>query len=162
MTQPQESFSTKLYEKLQWIELALWIGAAIGLLLKWFTSYPSSNLILISLGSLSTILFLSAYRPSNIVRSDEEKLGFMDLLCLSIAPKVLGISSAACLIGILFYLMHWAGYQQMLLIGSMSIAIGSTLLEAGLVMKVKHIKTVIPILYRAVPLMLIGFYLLWS
>jgi hypothetical protein len=160
MSQPQESFSAKLFEKLQWIEIALWAGAGIGLLLR-FASVPSNNLIIISLSGLAIILFLSAYRPPNIVRSDDEKLGFTDLLCFSIAPKVLGISSAVTIIGVLFFLMGMKGYEQMLLVGSMSIAIASLLIEAGVVMKVKHMKTVISILYRAVPLMLIGFYLLW-
>lgn len=160
MSQPQGSFSAKLYEKLQWIEIALWAGAGIGLLLR-FASVPSTNLIIISLSGLAIILFLSAYRPPNIMRSDDEKLRFTDLLCLSIAPKILGISSAVTIIGILFCLMRMKGYEKMLLVGSMSIAIASLLIGAGVAMKVKHIKTAIPILYRAIPLMLIGFYLLW-
>jgi hypothetical protein len=161
MSQPTESIVTRIYQQFERIEMILWAGFAIGLLLR-FTSFPSSSLFLISLSGLAIVFFLSAYRPSNIVRSEDEKLGFMDLLCLTIAPKVLWLSSAVLAIGILFYVNQMKGYEQMLSVGSAPVAIGSVLLAIGIVLNIKHIKAAMPVLYRAIPLLLAGIYILWK
>lgn len=161
MTTTKESFTTKIFGQLERIELVFLAGAAIGLLLR-FISFDAANLITLSLIGLAIVFFLSAYRPSELVKNENEKLGFTDLLFSTMAPKILWISCSVSTIGLSFYLMGMKGYQQMLQIGSLSLAVGSLAIAAGMAMQVKHIEKVIPILYRAVPLMLIGFYLLWA
>jgi hypothetical protein len=79
-----------------------------------------------------------------------------------IVPKVLWISSAISALGIAFYLFDFGndGYKRMLMIGGLTIGIGTLLLLVFFVSGVKHIKIVTPILLRAIPLCLVDFYLM--
>jgi len=81
-----------------------------------------------------------------------------------IVPKVLWISSAISALGIAFYLFDFGndGYKRLLMIGGLTIGIGTLLLVVFLASGVKHIKTVTPILLRAVPLCLVDFYILFK
>ncbi len=118
----------------------------------------------VALLGLGVIFFLLAYRPTEIPRQENEQFGFSELLALMIVPKVLWISSAISALGIAFYLFDFGndGYKKMLMIGGLTIGIGTVLLVVFFVSGVKHIRTVTPILLRAVPLCLVDFYILFK
>ncbi len=155
------SFATTLYSLLKKVEIALWLALVLGLLLH-YGGYPAKNVLMVSLSGLAIVFFLGAYQPSNIVRSDDEKFGFMDLLYLTIAPKLVGISMAVSLIGILFYFINAnvQGTKQMLLLGSLSGIAASVVIAIGVAIKAKNSVTLIPILYRSVPVAIASVYLL--
>ena len=80
-----------------------------------------------------------------------------------IIPKVLWISSAICAMGIAFYLFNLGneGYKNMLLIGGTTVVAATLILLAFLLGGVRYISTVIPVLFRAVPLGLVSLYILF-
>ena len=78
--------------------------------------------ILIVFLTLAVFYFLSAYLPLQI--PEDRKVMLIEIF----APKVLSISSSICVIGILFFTMHFSGYQEMLMIGGLSISITAVLL----------------------------------
>ncbi len=123
-----------------------------------------STVTKISLLGLGATFFLLAYRPNDIPRQEGEQFGFSDLLALMILPKVLWISSAISALGIAFYLFDFGndGYKKMLMIGGLTIGIGTILLITFSISGVKHIKIAMPILIRAVPLCLVDFYILFK
>jgi hypothetical protein len=159
-TQPT-SFATTLYGLIKKVEIALWLALVLGLLLH-YSGYPAKNVLTISLSGLAIVFFLGAYQPSNIIRGEDEKLGFVDLLYLIIAPKLVGISMAVSLIGILFYFINAniEGTKQMLFLGSMSGIAASLVIGIGVAIGAKNSNTLLPILYRSVPIAIASVYLL--
>ena len=136
---------------------------AVGYIFKIMHYAGSNELIIISLSVLSGIYFLGAYVPPGPSREAGERkpqLGFVTLLGISIVPKILGISLSVSVIGILFYLMHFNGFREMLLIGSTTLA-GATLVGWFVTSSNEPTRQGLkPLLIRALVLMSVGFYLL--
>ncbi len=155
------AFATKLFGFLQKGEMILLMTLIIGLALR-YTFQQAEMLVIISLAGLAMIFFLSAYQPIPIQSEKDEKFGPTYLLYYIIAPKILGISSAVCTVGLLFYFIDHnnPGFRPMLTIGAMSIAAASLIVFIGWLQKDKNIQLIIPILYRAIPLMIVSFYFL--
>ncbi len=135
------------------------LALAIGLVAK-YLDYPSNSLLVVALGGMSVVFFLGAYQPPNFVQEEDEKFGMPELLQLVIVPKVLGMSMAVACIGILFKLIgvNPEGSAQMLLLGGSSSAISIAIILIGLATNVKHIHSVVPKLYRAVPIAAVALY----
>jgi hypothetical protein len=154
------SFIERVTKNLHWAERAFLIALAIGTILVF--SKINSSVLNVSLIGLAITFFLYAYKPLNIVREENELLGFSDLLAVGILPRVMWISSAISTLGLLFYLMDNAGHKNMLMIGGLTIGISVVLLTIFLVSGVKNIKIVTPILFRAIPLLTIDIYILFK
>jgi hypothetical protein len=165
MSEPTPSFSMHLYKFIDWTEKILLTILFIGVIL-YKTDYRSQQksemLIIASLTGLAVLFFLLAYRPLRIERLEDEKLGMMDLLCTSIVPKVLWISNAVLTVGVLFYFFEAMSesYHQTLMIGCLTVGMGIIILGIGIIQGVKHLKILMPILYRSIPLSIAGIYLL--
>lgn len=155
-------FIVTITKHLPLVEKVLLTALAIGTILT--VMKIDSTVTRVSLLGLGVTFFLLAYRPNDIPRQEGEQLGFSDLLGLMIVPKILWISSAISALGIAFYLFDFGndGYKKMLMIGGLTISIGTLLLIVFFISGVKHIRTVVPILLRAVPLCLVDFYILFK
>ena len=153
-------FITKITKHLHWAEGVFLLGLVIGTILM--LTKIDSSVTSVSLIGLAATFFLYSYKPIDIPQQENEKAGFSALLTFVIAPKVMWISSAVSVIGLLFYVldMEAKGYLQMFMIGGSSIAIGVLIFTFALVTGVKHLRVVAPILLRAVPLLLVDMYLL--
>lgn len=154
---------TKTIKYLNWLEGILLILIAIGLLSK-FIHVDGSGIISVSLIGLAVIFFLYAYQPLLTEKSEGVNPGFRELLAWSILPKVIWIGSSISVLGIAFYLFHLnsEGYKKMLMIGGSASGIAMAVLGALLVAGVKNSKDVTPILFRAVPLLLVDGYILFG
>jgi hypothetical protein len=152
METPGPSLSGKLSFYLSRAEQALLGLALIGLVLK-YANLPWTMVLTISLAGLTAVFFLSAFTPPDQQKLAENTLlSFKDLLAFTIAPKVLGISCAVSAIGILFFLQNLKGHQQLVMIGGVSIAFGLLVLGYGFMTDTKNIRTMMPWVYRAIPL----------
>lgn len=160
MKEKPASFIQKLFPFLNKIEMACWLGLIIGLVSQ-YLNYPSQSLQIVSLIGLSIVFFLGAYQPSKIVPKEDEKWGMPELFQLMIVPKVLGIGMAVACIGMVFKIIdnNPKGSAQMLLLGGGTCAIATTIALIGLLTNVKHIQSVVPKLYRAVPIAASALYL---
>jgi len=155
-------FVSKLKTYFPILEIVCIAGFVLGFLLK-KQDYPiGGEIIMLSLSALAGIYFLSAYLPPDARPEGEpdQRLGFMSLLGRTIAPKVLGIGSAVVVIGILFSVQQMKGSNEMLLVGSGSLAIASLIGLVSMASDETARKVVAPLLLRAVPLLLIGVYFL--
>ena len=121
----------------------------------------SNELIIISLSVLSGIYFLGAYVPRMPLNETEKpQLGFAALLGGTIVPKILGIGLSITVIGVLFCIMHFNGFREMLLIGSTSLT-GATVVGWLVTSSNERNREALkPLLMRALVMMLIGYYLL--
>lgn len=155
-------FIVNMAKHLPLVEKILLAALAVGVIL--IVMKVDSTVARVSLFGLGVVFFLLAYRPNELPTQEGEVFGFSHLLALTIAPKVLWISSAISAVGIALYLSDAGndGYKNMLMIGGLTIASGATLLIIFLIMGVKHINTVIPVLVRAVPLCLVDLYMLFQ
>jgi hypothetical protein len=137
-------------------------GASVGVI---FLFLNLDTLVLVaSLIALAFIFFLSAYRPLEVPALENEPQGFQELFAFNILPKVAWIGCAICAIGTALYLIGPAndGYQQMLLIGGMSL-LSDTLIFAFFLLKgTKHIHVITPIFFRAIPLMAAAAYIVFK
>ena len=103
-----------------------------------------------------------AYNPMPIpLRSAQ--MGFQELLCFTILPKVMWIGASVCTVGILFMLLDISkGYEQMLLIGSTTLITCLLITGYFFLTKRSYVQALIPVLYRVVPVLLVTAYVLLS
>jgi hypothetical protein len=119
-------------------------------------------MIVPSLSMLSVIYFLTGYvpRPANEDEEQPQPLGFGALLGRTIVPKILSIGSAVTVVGILFTIQHFNGFREMLLIGSSTLAVASVIGLINTISDEPGRRALGSLLLRAIPLLLIGSYLL--
>lgn len=120
-------FTGKLYQFIGLAERVSLGGAILSMFLKRFGT-ESDTLLILSLTTLSTVYFLSAFKPGGSVEpppADQKSGDTLDLLVKIIAPKVGWIGCSVAVVGILFYLQGMKGYEQMLMIGGGTLAIVS-------------------------------------
>ena len=160
MNEPRPTFSTQLYGWLQKAEKFLLAGAVVALILR-YAGYPIEQLLTISLSGLAMVYFFSAFSPPQPSETQaEEKKGFIDLLFVSTLPKLAGIGSAVAIIGILFGLQRLNGYAEMLNMGLFVAGGVSVFIVIGLAMGNERARSLMPLLYRLIPLAIISAYLL--
>jgi hypothetical protein len=160
MTSPQKPFITKLTNSLPYAEIFFLIGIIIGAV----PMKMDAGVLTLSMIGLAIVFSLYMYKPIDIVRNENEPLRFSDFVALNILPKIMWISSAVSVVGLFFYLFDLGndGYKQMIMVGGLSIGVSVLLLAVFLVSGVKNMKTTIPILLRAVPLLIIDLNILFK
>lgn len=126
-----------------------------------FLSATGSLIINVAIAGLSVVFFLYAYKPLDANTGEKEKAGIGELLGWSVVPKVLWISCAVSALGILFFLIKTGTgeYRNMVMIGGFSILSGLLVLGVVWTSGTKHLEVVTPILLRAIPLMIMDFYI---
>lgn len=161
MTTPQTPLFFKIIQHLPLVEKILLTGLVAGTILR--VLHMGSSVTLVALFGLATVYFLMAYRPIDIPRAEDERLGFPELLGLTILPKVLWLSCSISAVGIGFYLLDLGNdaYRKMLLVGGLTGGIASLILAMLWMQGTKHINFIAPVLIRVVPLCLVDFYLFW-
>jgi hypothetical protein len=85
-----------------------------GLVLRLTTDLKVSALIILSLNTLATLYFFSAFS----VPKDENANGLEIFI-----NKLASFSSSVAIIGILFRLQHWPGYNNMIILGCITLII---------------------------------------
>lgn len=120
-------------------------------------------LINISLGGLGIVYFLNTFQHLEIERKEDKPLGFKELLGLVVVPKVLWISLTISIIGILLYFINPDNdvYKILLYIGELNIAISTAILFILKFSESKYFDSMLPILYRAFPIFVANFYILF-
>lgn len=150
-------------EYLPRLERMLLMLLVLGIVMAFLTSV-GSLIINIAIAGLALVFFLYAYKPINVNSGDDEKAGMGELLGWAVVPKVLWISCAVSAMGILFFLLRTGNleYKNMVMIGGFSILVGLVVLGVLQVSGTKHLQVVTPILLRAVPLMIMDFYIFFG
>lgn len=128
MAEPKKSF---LYDiLLPKVELIYSVLSILGGLLLWYHKRGGNMLCIVGLMGLAIVYYLKAFEPPKTVDEinfpqqyfdsmgntfpvNKNQSFFLD----SLAPKVMYISSACVLVGIMFKLMFWNGSETMLLAG---------------------------------------------
>ena len=125
-TEPQKSF---LYDiLLPKLELLYGLVGVLGGILSWNHWGRGETLVIFGLGGLAVVYFMKAFEPQKVVDeinfpqqyfsdfgnqfpATNNPSFFLDTL----APKVIYLSSASTLVGVLFKLMFWDGGNTMLI-----------------------------------------------
>lgn len=152
--------SAKRSNYLPIIETVLLVTLFVGAILV--AMQVDSTVLKAALLALGVVFYLRSNTPIDVPATEGERYGFKELLAHSIVPRTLWISSAVSAIGIAFYLFEFNGYKQMLIIGGSVIGFGALLLLIFLAQGVKHIKVVLPVLLRAIPLLMADLHLLYK
>jgi hypothetical protein len=138
-------------------------GLVVGLVLI-FLNPANGAVIKVSLVGLAITYFLTAFKPIDIPVQADERFEFKDLLTLTILPKVMWISCAISLFGILIYTLQLPhdGHKRLLMTGGSTIVVGLIILDYAALTETKHLKYILPIALRAAPLVVMDFYLLYK
>ena len=142
-----------------WIEVTCTVALMIGI--GMMITSGEKSILLVSLPGLALCYFLSAYLPPSVDPDETQPRGFIDLLAMTIIPKLLWIGSAVATMGIFFTVMKMEGKEEMLLIGVLTLSACVVSLMVFGVMG-KPIRPVLPIFLRALPVLAVGIYFLVS
>ena len=153
----QPHFAQRLYRYLEQAELILLVILTASLLGRYLQMDGHMTGLQISLSGLAGVYFLMAYRPPSPLPGGQKK-GFAQLFSETILPKVLWIGCAVGAVGIMFHLLQLEGARQMLMIHTASGGVGIGMFLAF--RQTGDTQTLTPVLYRAIPLLLISVYLL--
>ena len=162
-----EAFPKMLKSILAKVEMVSLVISGIGFLLLYLGRPESNNVLVVGVSSLAIVLFLTAFvlPPSseNRMRGQDEKQtkkGFMELIYL-ILWKIIHIGCAVTAIGILLYLIKAKGGENIILIGTAAL-IGSLFFSGVTILqKSENFILLKSSLIRAVPIVLIGSYILY-
>ncbi len=137
-------------------------GILVGLLLSYLSM--DKTVLKFSLISLSVTYFLSSFKVIEIPRKEDEQFGMTEMLAWLIVPKVLWIGYAVSLMGIYLFTLELDhdGHTRALLIGGVTIVIGLVVLGYAQLTGTKYLKYILPVVMRAIPLLLVDFYLLFT
>lgn len=150
------SFAEKLFPFFNTLEKLFLVGFIVGVGLRITHTEGSDQILIISMSGLAAICFLTAYKPPAENPGNDFKA-----LIVTIVNKVLYIGSTVCIIGLLFFLMHFTGHQQMLMIGALSVGI-CTVISLYLITQVKESVAVLqPALLRGLPLGIAAVFVLY-
>lgn len=156
-TPPKSNFAELLTKTvLPRVHLIALAVAAIGLFFHYQQLSGSTDILLIGFSTLAVVYFLSAF--SVVAVPPESKHSPYALILF----KVLYLSAAVLIIGILFSILKMEGNKEMLLIGCMTLGAG-VLFSAALIATNSDN---MPILKRpftiGIPVLLIGVYFLYQ
>lgn len=106
-----------------------WPLAMLGVIFRFMLLQGGSMLLMVGIGTLAVVYYLRAFAPSAFTNEDfytsyePVPNSPANFLLHAVAPKVQGIATAVCLIGILFKLLVWTGATMLLVIGVLCLAI---------------------------------------
>ena len=151
----------RIAKYLPWIEALFLLMLAVG----WVMLFQNlqAGLLILSLIGLTATYFISAYKPIEILSDGEEKFGTKEMLAWTILPKICWISCAVSTLGwLLFFISpENASYKNMLMIGALSIGAALVMIAYLISTGVRQIKVLLPVMFRAVPLLSADCYLLY-
>jgi hypothetical protein len=157
----QKSFVATLYQYLDRLEFILVVVAGASLLALYGGIAVANQGIMFSLSGLAGVYFLNAHKPPSQVQEGEKK-DFVALLSQTILPKVMWIGCAVGIIGLLFYLLKLEGFREMLTIGGAASGLGVVLFGVLSLVNANQMQTLSPVLYRAIPIVLLTSYVLFG
>lgn len=167
MEQETNSTRDKIYRLVTLTEKATLLIIAIGFALNYQNLAEGKTILLIGLAGTTIIWFALAFKPIEIFNSQQEadefgQWGFAELFALMIVPRVLWISSAVTTFGVFAYVADFGndGYIMSLTVGGLAISICLFILLITFLMGVKKLRIVMPILFRALPILLAGIYII--
>ena len=149
------------------VEMIAAVIAFIGFLFNRLKQPGASEMVMIGLSTLAGVFFITAFIiPVTIEKGNQEETPktFIDVLILSVW-KVMHISLAVAIIGLLFYLLHLEGFSQMMLIGTMSLVISLLLAGFLILQKDEYLVIFKTVISKALMMAIIGSYILfinWS
>jgi hypothetical protein len=165
----QKSTSNKLAGYLRWMEKICIISLHIGVIFKFFKIGPANDILIISAFGLAIAFFANAFKVPKIFETKEAaeqhgSIGMLDLLSLMIVPKVLWISTSVSTFAMLLYMLKLGntGYIQMAGIGGGTILVSLLILLSSFFMGIKNMKAIMPILVRAIPALIVDYFLLFQ
>lgn len=123
------------------VERIGWLLAITGLVSKYYLFAKADMLLMVGIGTLAVVYFLQTYAPVPTVPATpklEETSFYLRQGATRLPPpflgvvatKVISLSSALVLLGILSKLMFWKGATTLLLVGSFSSLIALALLSS--------------------------------
>lgn len=150
----------KILSLVPWAERIFMVAAALALALS-FTGNPSTPLLVTSLVSLGVSFFLTAFIPMDIPYEENDRLDFIHLFTLTIAPKIVYIGMAIAVMAILINQLGLPPerYLQFFLASGFIIAGSFLVIIVAWAKGVKHIGYILPMYYRALPVLLVMAYL---
>ncbi len=159
----RKSYSETLYGYFDRAESFFLFALLAGVASRYLGFSQSITVIIISLGGLAAIFFFMAFRPpAQMSTPGGEKLDFIHLLVSTTLPKLLWISCAVGTSSLMLYHSDAGneGYKPGLMIHSVVTPISVLIFGLAAAKGVPGLRSLLPIYFRALPLLLAAVYLL--
>jgi len=147
-----ELLAKTILPKVQFIALLV---AAIGLIFHYLNLNGSADMLMIGFSALAGAFFLSAFAIVTI--SPTSKHSRIALLLY----KIIYLAAPVVLIGVLFYILKFEGYHQLLLMGCIALG-GGILLAATQISNRDNLRILFKPLITTLPVFLLGLYFLYK
>ncbi len=159
----RKGFSETLYGLFDRAETFFLFALTAGIVSRYLGFAQSTTVIIVSLGGLAAIFFFMAFRPpAQMPTPTGEKLDFIHLLVSTTLPKLLWISCAVGSSSLMLFLSDPGneGYKPGLMIHSVVTPISLLIIGFAAAKGVPGLRSLLPIYFRALPLLLAAVYLL--
>ena len=137
------------------VQLIALLVSAIGLVFHYLNLNGSSNMLMMGFTTLAATFFLSAFAVVSISATSKHNPSALILY------KVLYLAAPVILIGSLFYILHFEGFKEMLLVGCVGLG-GAILISATLVSNQANMAILKRPLLLTLPAFLLGIYFLYK
>ena len=168
MEQNTITSTAKSVNYLQKIEKTFIATLHIGVLLKFFGIEVANYILMISTTGLAIAFFISAFKPHVIYKSEQETkehqpLGMLHLVSLVIIPKVLWLSAGISTLAMFIFILKLGneGYLTLAAAGGTAIISSLFILVIAFASGVKKMKSILPLLIRAIPALMVDYFLLF-
>ena len=113
--------------------------------------------------ALALVYFLFAFLPAKLTLTENEPVGFNELLAWTILPKVMYIGIAIVALGVLLFYANVQnkGYEKLLTVGCSSLFVSLFLLAILAINGVKQLKLLRVIVFKALAFLLGGITVLY-
>ncbi|MCE7861981.1 MAG: hypothetical protein DYG99_00420 [Bacteroidetes bacterium CHB5] len=157
MNIPQKANFGELLAKtiLPKVQLIALLVAVIGLIFHYLNLNGSADMLMIGFSALAGAFFLSAFAIVTI--SPAGKHSRIALLLY----KIIYLAAPVVLIGVLFYILKFEGYHQLLLMGCIGLG-GGILLAATQISNRDNLRILFKPLITTLPVFLLGLYFLYK
>ncbi|MBX2897468.1 MAG: hypothetical protein KF763_18645 [Cyclobacteriaceae bacterium] len=147
-----ELLAKTILPKVQLISLLI---TAIGLVFHFLNLSGSADMLMIGLSTLAATFFLSAFAVVNPASTSKHNGNALLLY------KLMYLGASVVLIGALFYILKLEGYQQMLLVGCVTLG-GAIIVSAMLIGNPDNKSILKKPLIKTLPVFLLGLYFLYK
>ena len=165
----REGFISKINMLLPKLEIGSIVLVLAGFLLLYFGNPSGKTVLMIGMSMLAGVFYLNAFTPLPAATGQEDPAeiksekpkGFLNFF-ITIVWKVIHISSAIGVIGLLFYFLKLPGYGVQLLIAAVTLGVSLFISIVMIAMNNKNLEILKTALLKSTFLLLLSLYILYN
>lgn len=153
-------FMSAIFRILSPLEKILIVVVLVGTAFRYLHLTGAAEILLLSMMALAAVFYLLGFKPMPPVEGAGTGMGAM--VAGTLLPKLGWIGCSVTIVGLLFTTLHLNGGGEMLMVGSSALGVVCVLSFYFMATGSAFTPNLMTILYRAIPLCVIGWYMLMN